>query len=103
MELFVLIPECTLTLNLQLKGFRMLSNQIMRMPEFYFRNRVCKYMEGDNRRFVKGWVTDVFTKNLGSLLGNSLVTLIGKSIELIMLLFKKIVLLPHTAVRLLRR
>jgi hypothetical protein len=41
----VLIPECTLTLNLHLKGLKMLSNQVMRIPELYFHNRICKYKE----------------------------------------------------------
>jgi len=44
LELYLLIPECTLTLSLQLKGFKMLSNQAMRMPELYFHNRLSSYL-----------------------------------------------------------
>lgn len=92
-----------MTLNLQLKGFKMLSNQVMRIPDLYFHNRLCKYLEDDNKRFIKSWITEVITRNFGSLLGNSVVTLVGKSIELLMFVCKRLVLLPHTLLRLVRR
>lgn len=45
-------------------------------------------MEEENKKFMKSWITEVVTKNLGSLLGNGAVALVSKSIWLLMTLFK---------------
>jgi hypothetical protein len=60
----------------------------MRIPELYFHSRICNYMEEENKKFMKSWITEVVTKNLGSLLGNGAVALVSKSIWLLMALFK---------------
>lgn len=102
-EIFLLVPECTLTLNLDLKGFKLLKSQIMNIPELYFNSRLGKIYANKNWSFFKDWIKTVLTRNLGSLLGNGVVTLITKLIELLMILSKKAFLLPWSILRFARR
>lgn len=88
----------SIVLNLQLVGWKFISNQHLTIPSLLFHNVLSKYMEEDNKEFVKQWIKNILTDNLGKLLGNGFTNLVSNSLIGLLICLKQIVLLPSHAI-----
>lgn len=97
------MPEFTLVLNVKLIGLKILSQLEIKVGELFFHNLLSKYLEGDNKAFVRKWIGDMIKGNIGSVLGNSLVMLLSEGAWLLLTGLKHLVGLPGELVRSLIR
>ena len=66
----------------------------IKVTELLFHNSISKYLEEDNKAFVKKWIMGVLKSNIGGVLGNTLFMLLSEGMWLLLSGLKQLVCLP---------
>jgi len=97
------MPEFHLVLDIKLIGLSLLRQLEVKVGELFFHNSLSKYLEEDNKAFLKNWIGETLKGNIGSVLGNSLVVLLSKGMWLVLTGIKHLLGLPGELFRTLTR